>query len=283
MNDLALVLGGGGVAGVAWITGVVAGLADEGIDLRETQRILGTSAGSTVGAQLWSGMSLEDLFARQADPAQQTPELSPPFSALRTLFVAFQEIARIADPDERVRRISRMALDSNVISEPERRSIIARRLPSHNWPAKWFGTTAIDAETGELRVFDSTSGVSLVDAVAASCAVPMIWPATSILGRRYVDGGMRSADNADLVTGAGSVLILSPSGVDAASLRGIGLRKEAADLEAKGMRVSVMEPDATARAAIGVNPLDPSTRTPCANAGRIQGRVEAERVRAFLR
>ncbi len=141
MNDVALVLGGGGVAGVAWITGVVAGLADEGIDLREAQQILGTSAGSTVGAQLWSGETLEALFARQADPAHQTPELSPPFSALRTLFVAFQDIARIADRDERVRKISRMALDSETVSEAERRAIIAGRLPSHAWPAKRFGTT----------------------------------------------------------------------------------------------------------------------------------------------
>jgi NTE family protein len=122
---MALVLGGGGVAGVAWITGVIAGLADAGIDLRDAQRILGTSAGATVGAQLWSGASLEELFARQADPAHQTPELSPPFSALRALYRASQDIAQLADPDERVRRIARMALDSEVIGEAERRAIIA--------------------------------------------------------------------------------------------------------------------------------------------------------------
>ena len=283
MRDVALVLGGGGVAGVAWITGVVAGLADKGIDLREAQQILGTSAGSTVGAQLWSGESLEALFARQADPAHQTPELSPPFSALRTLFGAFQDLARIADRDERVRKIARMALDSEVVSEAERRAIIAGRLPSHAWPAKRFGTTAIDAETGELRVFDADSGVGLVDAVAASCAVPIIWPATTIQGRRYIDGGMRSAENADLIKDARSVLILSPGGIDGASLRGIGLRKEVEGLEAKGVRVAVIEPDAAARSAIGFNPLDPATRTPSAETGRAQGRREATRIAAFLR
>lgn len=282
LEEAALVLGGGGVAGVAWITGVIAGLADEGIDLREAQQILGTSAGSTVGAQLWSGESLDALFARQADPAHQTPEISPPFSALRELFGKFQEMARIADPDERVRKIARMALDSKTVSEAERRAIIAGRLPSHVWPATRLAATAIDAETGELRVFDAASGVDLVDAVAASCAVPLIWPATTIQGRRYVDGGMRSAENADLITGARSVLILSPGGIDGASLRGIGLRKEVAALEARGVRVAVIDPDATARAAIGFNALDPATRTPSATAGRAQGRLEAARVSAFL-
>jgi NTE family protein len=282
MNDLTLVLGGGGVAGVAWITGVAAGLADEGIDLRDAQQILGTSAGSTVGAQLWSSESLEALFARQADPAHQTPELSPPFSALRTLFAAFQDIGRIADRDERVRKISRMALDSKVISEAERRAIIAGRLPSHAWPAKRLAVTAIDAETGELRVFDAASGVDLVDAVAASCAVPLIWPATTIQGRRYVDGGMRSAENADLIQDARTVLILSPGGIDGASLRGIGLRKEVEGLEGQGVRVAVIEPDSAARSAIGFNPLDPETRTPSAETGRAQGRREATRIGAFL-
>ncbi len=283
MNDVALVLGGGGVAGVAWITGVIAGLADEGIDLRDAQRILGTSAGATVGAQLWSGASIDELFARQADPARQSPELSPPFSALRTLFTTVQDLAKVGDPDERVRKVARMALVSETVSEAERRAIIAARLPSHTWPSKHFATTALDAETGALRLFDAASGVSLVDAVAASCAVPMIWPATTIEGRRYVDGGMRSAENADLVEGAGTVVILSPSGLNTPSLRGVGLRKEIEMLEQNGARVAVIEPDAAARAAIGINPLDPATRTPCANAGREQGRSEVSRISAFLR
>jgi NTE family protein len=283
MSDMALVLGGGGVAGVAWITGVIAGLADEGIDLRDAQRILGTSAGATVGAQLWSGASLEELFARQADPAHQMPELSPPFAALRSLYRATQDMAQVGDPDERVRRICRMALDGSVISEAERRAIIAGRLPSHAWPAKHFVTTALDAETGALRLFDAASGANLVDAVAASCAVPMIWPATTIQGRRYVDGGMRSFENADLIVDARSVVILSPSGVSAPSLRGTCLRNEVDGLEVNGARVAVIEPDTAARTAIGNNALDPATRTPCADAGRAQGRHEANRLRALLR
>ena len=276
MNDVALVLGGGGVAGVAWITGVVAGLADEGIDLRDVQPI-GTSAGSTVGAQQWAA-SHRRAYARQADPAHQTPELSPPWSALRAFSVRSGHGA-----DRRSGRtgtqISRMALDSDVVSEAERRAIIAGRLPSHAWPAKRFAATAIDAETGELRVFDAASGVDLVDAVAASCAVPMIWPATSIQGRRYVDGGMRSAENADLITGARSVLILSPSGIDAASLRGIGLRRQLH--RSDSMRV---RPSAGRRCAIGdrLQPARPRHAHPVRH-GRTRQGGEATRIGAFLR
>jgi len=278
MESVALVLGGGGVTGIAWMTGVAAGLADAGVDLRTADQILGTSAGATVGAQLLSGTSLEDLYARQTNPKLQTPELSPPLSALRALFVASQQVMQIGDTAERIRRLGRMALDSAVTSEAERRAVIAGRLPSHRWPAKRLTVTAIDAESGELRLIDAAAGVELVDAVAASCAVPLVWPAVTIGGRRFVDGGIRSAENADLVEGAASVVIVSPLGVDAPSLGGLGLRGEIGVLEVGGARVVLIEPDAAARTAMGLNPLDPTRRGPAAEAGRVQGRREASRI-----
>lgn len=283
MGRVALVLGGGGVTGIAWMTGVAAGLADEGVDLRTADQTLGTSAGATVGAQLFSGASLEDLYARQTDPKLQAPELTPPLSALRELFEASRELAKIGDSGERIRRLGRMALDRAVVGERERRAVIAGRLPSHRWPAQRLTVTAVDAESGELRLIDAASGVDLIDAVAASCAVPMVWPAVTIDGRRYVDGGIRSAENADLVEGAASVVILSPLGIDSPSLGGIGLRAEIRALEAKGARVAVIEPDSAARTAIGLNPLDPTSRTPASEAGRVQGRREASRIETFLR
>ncbi len=281
MTGAALVLGGGGVAGIAWMTGIAAGLADEGVDLRTADQILGTSAGSSVGAQLWSGASLEDLFARQVDPARQAAEVSPPFSALRALLAASREVSRIGDTDERIRRLGRMALDGGVITQEERRAVIAGRLPSHRWPTKRFVVTAVDVETGALRLFDAAAGVDLVDAVAASCAVPLIWPAVTIHGRRYVDGGLRSAESADHIEHAAAVVILSPLGRDAPSLGGIGLRAEIGALEAKGVRVVVIEPDAAARTAMGMNALDPATRAPTAEAGRVQGRREAAQIKDF--
>lgn len=281
MTGVALVLGGGGVAGIAWMTGIAAGLADEGVDLRAADQILGTSAGSSVGAQLWSGATLEDLFARQVDPARQPPEVSPPFSALRALFAASRDVAEIGDADERIRHLAGMALGNGVITESERRAVIAGRLPSHRWPVKRLAVTAVDVETGALRLFDAQAGVDLVDAVAASCAVPLIWPAVTLLGRCYVDGGIRSAESADRVENAAAVVILSPLGRDAPSLCGAGLPAEINALEAKGVRVVVVEPDAATRNAMGLNVLDPATRAPTAEAGRAQGRREAQQIRSF--
>ncbi|WIX87054.1 patatin-like phospholipase family protein [Amycolatopsis sp. DG1A-15b] len=130
---------------------------------------------------------------------------------------------------------------------------------------------AVDAETGEPRRFDRTSGVSLVDAVAASCAVPGVWPAVTIDGRRYVDGGVRSAENADYATGFTRVTVVSPLGVDAPLPMEKPLPAVLDDLRAAGAEVTLITPDEAAKAAVGDNPLDPATRTPAAEAGRAQG------------
>jgi NTE family protein len=132
---------------------------------------------------------------------------------------------------------------------------------------------AVDAETGETRIFDRDSGVDLVDAVGASCAVPGVWPPVSIGGRRYVDGGVRSSDNADLAAGYGRIVVLSPLGYDSPLPSPLPLRDVVAQLRAAGSAVTVIAPDDASVAAMGVNPLDPGTRVPAAEAGRAQGRA----------
>ncbi len=283
VTGAALVLGGGGVSGVAWMIGLAAGLADEGVDLAAAGRIIGTSAGSTVGAQLRSGLAIAELYARQVDPARQAREISPPLQQLLAMVEAFRACAAIADPLERRRRLCAIALDSRTVSEAERRAVIAGRLPSPQWPARPLDLTAIDAETGELRIFDADAGAALVDAVAASCAVPGVWPPATIAGRRYVDGGLRSADNADLAAGHAAVAILSPIGGLALTGGPSALATETAALEAAGAAVIAVEPDAEARAAMGFNALDPSTRAAAAEAGRAQGRREAARFAGWAR
>lgn len=276
-GDATLVLGGGGVSGVAWMTGLLAGLMDGGVDLVSAGRIIGTSAGSTVGAQLRSGLSLEQLFARQIDPEQQSREISPPFQQLVALLETFRACAEIVDPLLRRQFAGRIAMDCQTVSEAERRAVIAGRLPSHHWPNQPLQLTAIDAESGALRIFDAEAGADLVDAVAASCAVPGVWPPVSLAGRRYIDGGLRSADNADLAAGEASVIILSPLGGVGPDRATTTLMSEVALLEAAGASVIAIEPEPEARSAMGLNALDPSTRAPAAQAGRAQGRREAVR------
>lgn len=120
-------------------------------------------------------------------------------------------------------------------------------------------------------MFDRASGVPLADAVTASCAVPGVWPPATISGRRYVDGGVRSSDNADLASGFARVVIVSPMGLSWALPTPYPLRDVVTKLRAEGSEVTVLTPDAASIAAMGSNPLDPATRAPSARAGRVQG------------
>ena len=267
----ALVLGGGGVAGVAWELGILTGLHDAGVDVRGADVIIGTSAGSVVGAQISSGTDLESLFASQLTPVEQSKERRVAFDPVQ-MMEAFSQAIAGAGPDLKAMRarIGAYALAVPTVSEAERRTIIETRLPVPTWPRTRLLIVAVDTETGEEYIMDRESGVSLVDAVAASCAVPGIWPPVTLAGRRYMDGGVRSATNADLARGYDRILILNPLGANA-DYFGTGTASEAAALEQEGSQVLVIAPDAASSTAIGLNPLDPATREPSALAGRTQG------------
>ncbi len=273
----ALVLGGGGVAGIAWMTGVLAGVADSGSDVRDADLVIGTSAGATVGAQLASGLSLDELVARQVDPSLQAAELMADIDL--TAYVT-ELFGLFTDPSDVLAcrgAVGRFALDADTVPEAARRSVVESRLPSHDWPAHDLRVVAVDAVSGRHRVFDRASGVALVDAVAASCAVPGIWPPVTIEGARYVDGGVRSGSNADLAAGADEVLVLAPLGEMELFPTDAALPTAVAALRRAGARVAVVAPDEASRAAMGANPLDPATRAPAAEAGRAQGRSSAPR------
>src|SRR5690349_15410070 len=169
----ALVLGGGGVTGVAWEIGLLLGLAEAGIELAMADLFVGTSAGSVVAAQLTSGQTLDQLYSAQvaAGSGEIAARMSP--AALVRFVLA---MAWPGDAQRARARLGRAALRARTVPEAQRRAVIASRLPSHEWPRQRLLITAVNAETGAAVVFDRDSGVSLVDAVAASCAVPLVWP-----------------------------------------------------------------------------------------------------------
>jgi NTE family protein len=276
MTD-ALVLGGGGVSGIAWITGLLAGLADAGQDFAGTETIVGTSAGATVAAQLGSGLSLEELYARQVEPELQAAEIMAHVD-LESFTVGISSVMQQAGDIPAMRRAAgRFALKASTVPEFERRAVIESRLPSRQWPARVLKIVAVDADSGEPRVFDSSCGVSLIDAVTASCAVPGVWPPATIDGHRYIDGGVRSAANADYALGASRVLVLVPLGTGELFPTDMPFERAVEELRASGAEVAIVAPEEASRAAIGANPLDPATRRPAAAAGRAQGRsVELE-------
>lgn len=276
----ALVLGGGGLAGLAWEIGLLAELAGGGSDLAAADTVIGSSAGSVAGTLLRTEPSLEPSLAFQLAAHEAGTELSVKLDPelLWTMFGEASSGAR--DLESALSRIGAMALATPTVTEAERRAVIAARLPSHDWPSARLLVTAIDAERGTLLTFDQHAGVPLVDAVAASCAVPGVWPPVTIGDRRYIDGGSGSPTNATLAAGHDVVLVVAAMTLPA---RGpfLGIEDELHELESAGSRVMVISADDAAQAAFGVNPLDPSVRPASARAGRRQGRYLSSAVRSF--
>jgi NTE family protein len=302
VRHVALVLGGGGAAGNAWLIGMIAGLAEAGLDMTEVaDMVIGTSAGATAAAQVRSGIPPADLLASilspSARPAGQNGQ-QPPSVPMATVFERMRAIGAAAVSVYDLRRaMGTFGLESDAglgSGAGQRRAIVAARLPCPEWPNRPMIVTAVDAHSGELVGFDRESGVELVDAVAASTAGPGLVPTVQINGRHYIDGGAGGGENANLAAGYANVVVLVPLGGRSETLPegqfeglprppawGTDLASQAEVLRNNGSRVEVITPDSESRAAMGTNQMDPATRIPSARAGFAQGKQEASRL-SFL-
>jgi NTE family protein len=211
---------------------------------------------------------------------------------MATVFERMRAIGAAATSAADLRRaMGAFGLESDSILGPaaagQRRAMVAARLPRPEWPDRPMIVVAVDAHTGELAAFDRDSGVDLVDAVTASTALPG-GPTHSINGTRYINGGVRSGENADLASGFANVVVLSPFGGRSGTLPegqfeglrrfpGADLASQVEALRKQGSHVEVITPDADSRAAMGTNQMDPATRIPAARAGFAQGKQEATR------
>lgn len=266
MARTALVLGGGGVSGIGWSAGILHGLALAGADVTGADTVIGTSAGSVVAAQITSGLlTPEELYERQL--GEPTGEMAVQLSAGDFIKYARATLSS-RTPEAYGRKVGRFALDADTPDETVRREVIEGRLISHDWPQRPMRVTAVDTATGELHVFDRDSGVPVVDAVTASCAVPGVWPAHTVGGRRFMDGGTHSPANAHLAAGYDRVVIIAPIGSGGGSLASAGT--QGARLAEAGARVGVITPDRAVRKILGRNNLDPARRAPAARAGLAQ-------------
>jgi NTE family protein len=302
VHDVALVLGGGGAAGNAWQVGVIAGLAEAGLDLTEAaDLVIGTSAGATAAAQVRSSLPpaelLTSVLSGPVQPARQNRE-RPPSLPMATVYERMRAISAAATSAAELQRaMGAFGLESDSALGPaagqQRRAMVAARLPSPEWPDRPMIVVAIDAHTGELVAFDRDSGVDLADAVTASTALPGLVPTHSVNGAHYINGGVRSNENADLAAGYANVVVLSPFGGRSQTppegqfegLRrppGADLASQVEGLRKQGSRVEVITPDADSQTAMGTNQMDPATRIPAARAGFAQGRQEAARVRQLV-
>lgn len=290
----ALVLSGGGSVGIAWEIGVAAGLASGGVDVRDADFIVGTSAGSAVGAQLALRRDLDELVSRQRKIGATAAQWGAGGSAggpggeqMAKLFAVMAQAMTAEGPAEARRAaIGQFALAADAM--PEEQFVASfRYLKGEPWPAG-FACTAVDALSGEFALWDAQAGVELDQAVASSCCVPGLFAPITIQGRRYMDGGMRTGTNADLARGHDRVLIISLLG--AIGGRGAQIARptpfgqldgEIAALTESGSIVEVLEADEAAAQAMGLNLMDRSAIPAAVGEGLRQGESAASRLREF--
>jgi NTE family protein len=291
--ERALVLGGGGSTGNAWLIGALAGLLDAGLDVTSADLTIGTSAGSTAAAQVAGATPTELLAAilAAAPPPRSVPAGSdrgrgPVGRVADHLARTRAIIAAAEDAADMRRRMGAAALERAAGSDgswqEQWRATVASRLPGQEWPHRRVLITAVDARTGAPVVFDRDSDVGLVDAVAASCASGLPY---SIGGTSYIDGGYRRNENADLATGCSRVLVLSPLG--GRTLHppewGMQLATQVDELRASGSNVETIVPGDAAEHLFGTTARDPTLRAPAARAGHDRGAAMAERLAGFWR
>lgn len=290
MGDRALILGGGGPVGIAWELGLAAGLEEGGVRIADANRIIGTSAGSFAGAALASGRPAEALVRAQVAQAER-------MAAARG---GSRDAERAAVPDlaPLMRFMARRPVDrepsAGLLVEIGAFALAAKTMPEETfissfgsvtgtgerWP-HGFACTAIDAATGEFEVWEESSGIELGRAIASSCSVPGVFPPITIRGKRYIDGGMRSATNIDLAKGYQRVLVIAVLSNLALDFMRAGIEREIAALKSSGSTVELIVPDANCLEAFGNNLMDGSRRGDVALAGVVQGRAEAKRIKPF--
>jgi len=267
-----VVLGGGGIAGVAWEAGIVIGLRRAGVDLSSADVIVGTSAGAIVGAHVAFGTDLQALAAMALAPAGAGAATVPAVSLEVILNALAPLFDQGLDPVEGRRRVGAAARAAGGDERPFVVRIASLLPATDRWPQRRFLVTAVDAESGEPVAWDGGSGVPLDRAVAASCAVPAVYPPVTIGGRRYMDGGIRSATNADLAAGCPAVIVLNAIGHLTPREP---LQTELASLGAAA--TLVITPDDVAAAVMGTNLLDTAVTGPALEAGLTQAMSNVER------
>ncbi|MEU9198507.1 patatin-like phospholipase family protein [Streptomyces sp. NPDC048332] len=257
-SGTALVLGGGGPVGGAWLTGVVAGLADAGIDLGRADVVIGTSAGAILGSRLACGQPPRELYERLLAGEDRIDLHVTAAQTLRFLWAALGS----RDPERSVRRLGRAALAARTGPAPEMLDAVRTLLcGATDWPARGLRIAAVDAVSGEVGTFDADTEAGLVDAVAASCAVPLVWPPVTLNGRHWIDGGSRSTANIHMARGYDRVLAVVP--IPDAVGPHPGAQRQAAELAAEGTRVCLLHPDRTDRRAMGRD-MTANARVPAA-------------------
>lgn len=273
MTRTALVLGGGGITGIAWEVGILKALHEAGLKMAEAGETLGTSAGSVVGT-LMSSHPIDDLYDAQLEPPDAA--IGGKFNIrrmVRALPVVGLPGGSVIQRRARVGRAAMAAIPSDA---EDRVAVIRERVDVEDWPDTNLRITAMHAQTGQLNIFDRDSGVDLFHAIAASCAVPFVWPAVMVGGEPHLDGGVRSTTNSDLVRHPDVAVVIAPLPMHMSRHHNIRAQLDRADVRKR----MVIWPDDQAKKAMGRQMLNPEKQAAAAREGLRQGRMMATRVRA---
>ncbi|MBD0741512.1 patatin-like phospholipase family protein [Streptomyces sp. CBMA152] len=251
-HSTAVVLGGGGLAGIGWTTGVLAALEEQGVlRLGSADCVIGTSAGAAVAAAVLQSGSAGAEFDRIVRKSRRGDELAP---AAALADVLPEVLAIHASEDSmatKTERFTQLSQQRAGIDPALRRAAVAGRVRSDSWPSDRLHITSVRTD-GSRTVFTSASGVALVDALTASCAVPGLWPVARIGGKEYIDGGTFSLTNAELARTADHVIVLRPT----PELPQYLTEERRETLE----HATLIEPSERARAGFGPDPFDPHVR-----------------------
>lgn len=272
-KSIGVVLGGGGITGIAWEAGILAGFSSQGVDLSQADRILGTSAGSFVGAELANHYNMENYLKRISDPAMIDEYVKVKPEVYHLWRKAF--IDGGSSKEKVNKKMGEIIYSSpSEVSVEERTNIVKKRLTSFEWPNN-LEISSVDAKTGKLHLFNNKSGLSLVDAVSASGAVPGVWPHKTFLGTDWIDGGMVSSTNADYLSHCERLIILAPLNQKYGHILS---SQEEAERLSHSINVTYIEPDQQSRNIIGENIYDSSKTLEIGEAGFEQGLRLAEKV-----
>jgi NTE family protein len=295
MRRSALVLGGGGPVGIAWQAGVLLGLSEAAVDLTSVDHVIGTSAGAFVGARVALGHSPGDIAAPYAprepksvdgQESSSAKDSSAPgeVASLGALFQMIQEAARAGRSGAEIaREIGEFALQAKTMTEDEFIARFTSKLRPNGvgaWPSRSYVCTAFDAHDGAFKIWDAAAGADLACAVASSCAVPGIFPAITIGGRRYFDGGVLSTTNAHLARGYDVVFVLTVTEVlmrygSRSREKKTPLEREAQALREAGAQVEIVALDTDTLQAVGPNLMDHTVQPLALREGLRQGRAAA--------
>jgi NTE family protein len=269
-----LVLGGGGVIGVAWESGLVAGLAEAGVDVSGADLIVGTSAGSMVGSRIAAGHDLSQPLAPARD-GLALPEDGPDLESVGKVFGRWSSAETVTP--ELCAELGALALAARTASEEALILSTGGSLGLDAWPGDRLRIVTVDAESGERVVHHAGSGAPLRSAIAASCSVPGLFPPVTIGGRRHFDGGVHSGTNADLTleVAPDAVLVLAPICATTAPFGALAERCLAAEsrlLESKGVAIRSVLPDDADVEAFGPNLMDVARAPRAREAGRTRAR-----------